>query len=160
MQRYKTFCLFLICCCCCCSITIMFNSLWLHEQAPLSSTISLSLLKFKYSELIVLSSCLILCHSLVLLPSDFPSIKVFSNESALCIMWPKYWSFNFNISPSNECSGLISFRINWFHLLVVQGTLESLLPTPQFKSIGIHHSAFFMVQLTSIWDYWENHSFD
>ena len=117
MQRYKTFCLSLICCYCCCSITIMSNSLWPHVQAPLSSTISLSLLKFMYIEFIVLSSCLILCHSLVLLPSNFPSIQVFSNESAFCIMWPKYWSFNFNISPSNECSGLISFRINCFDLL-------------------------------------------
>ena len=86
-------------------------------QAPLSSTISLSLLKFTYIELVVLFSCLILCHSLVLFPSIFSSIKVFSNESAPRIMWPKYWSFNFNISPSNECSGLISFRIDCFDLL-------------------------------------------
>ena len=98
-------------------------------QAPLSSTISLSLLKLMSIESVMPSNHLILCRLLLLLPSILPSIKVFSNESALYIRWPKYWSFS--ISPSSEYSGLISFRIVWFHLLAVQGT-----PTPQFKSIN------------------------
>ena len=85
------------------------------------------------------------CHSLLLLPSKFPSIRVFSNESALCIRWPKYWSFSLSISPSNEYSGLISFRIDWLDLLAVQGTLKSS-PAPQFESINF--SAFFMIQLS------------
>ena len=87
-----------------------------------------------------------LCHPLFLLPSIFPCIRVFSNESALCIRWPKYWSFSFNISPSNEFSGLISSRMDWLGLLAVQGTLKSS-PTPQFKSINSLVSAFFIVQL-------------
>ena len=86
-------------------------------------------------ELVMLSNHLILCHPL-LLPSIFPSIRMFSNESVLCIRWPKYWSFSFSISPSNEHSGLISFRIDWFDLFEVQGTLKSLLPALQFKSIN------------------------
>src|SRR5574340_944839 len=92
------------------------------------------------------SNHLILCHPL-LLPSIFPSIRVFSNELVLHIRWPKYWSFSFSISPSNEYSGLISFRFDWLDLLVVQGTLKSF-PTPQFKSIISSHSAFFTVQLS------------
>ena len=93
-------------------------------------------------------SHLILYHPLLLLPSIFPSIRVFSNESALCIRWPKYWSFSFSINPSNECSGLISFRINRFHLLAVQWTLKSLLQNHSPKTSILWHSAFFMVQLS------------
>ena len=89
---------------------------------------------------------LILCHSLLLLPSIFPSIRVFSNESLLHIRWPKYWSFSFNISPSNEYSGLISFRMDWLGLLAVQGTLKSLLQHHSSKSSILCHSDFFMVQ--------------
>ena len=90
---------------------------------------------------------LILCHPLLLLPSIFPSIGVFTNESTLCIRWPKYWSFSFSIIPSNEYSGLISFRIDWFDLLAVQGTLKSLLQHPSWKASVLQCSAFFMVQL-------------
>ena len=104
------------------------------HQAPLSFRISQSLLKFISTELMMLSNHLILCHPLLLLPSIFPSIRVFSNELVLLIKWPKCWSFSFSISLSNEHSGLISFRIDWFDL-VVQGTLESS-PTLQFKSIN------------------------
>ena len=93
-------------------------------------------------------------------PSIFPSIKVFSNEPALCIRWLKYWSFNFNISPSSEHSGLISFRMDWLDLLAVQGTLKSLLQYHSSKASILWHSAFFIVQLTPIHDYWKNHSFD
>ena len=93
-------------------------------------------------------------------PSVFPSIKVFSNESALCIRWPKYWSFSFSISPSNEYSGLISFGIDWCDLLAVQGTLKSLLQHHSSKASILWHSAFLTVQLTSVHDYWKNHSFD
>ena len=94
------------------------------------------------------SSHLILCHSLFFLPSIFPSIRVFSNESALCIRWPKYWSFSFNISPSNEHPGLISFRMDWLDLLAVQGTLNSLLQHHSSKASILQHSAFFIVQLS------------
>ena len=103
---------------------------------------------------------LILSHPLLFLPSVFPSIRVFSNELVLCIRLTKYWSFSFSISPSNEYLGLISFRIDWLDLLAVQGTLESS-PTPQFKSI--HSSVLSLLYsptLTSIYDYWKNHSFD
>ena len=96
------------------------------------------------------SNHLILCRPLLLLPSIFPSIKVFSNESALCIRWPKYWSFNFNISPSNEYSGLISFRMDWLDLLAVQGTLKSLLQHHSSKASILRCSAFFTVQLSCI----------
>ena len=91
---------------------------------------------------------LILCHPLFLLPSIFPSIKVFSNESVFCIRWPKYWSFSFNISLSNEYSGLISFRIGWLDLLAVQGTLKSLLQHHSSKASILQHSAFFIVQIS------------
>ena len=94
-------------------------------QAPLSSTVFRSFLKFMFIELVILSNHLILCHPLFLLPSVFPSIRVFSSESALYIRWPKYWSFSFSSSPCNEYLGLISFRIGWFDLLAVQGTQES-----------------------------------
>ena len=93
------------------------------------------------------SSHLILCRPL-LLPSIFPSIRVFSNESALCIRWPKYWSFSFSISPTNEYSGLISFRMDWLYLLAVQGTLKSLLQYHSSKASILRHSAFFIVQLS------------
>ena len=99
------------------------------HQASLSLTISWSLPKFMSIESAMVSDHLVLCHPLLLLPLIFPSIRVFSNESTLCIWWPKYWSFSFSISPSNEYSGLISLRIDWFDLLAVQGTLESLLNT-------------------------------
>ena len=93
------------------------------------------------------SNHLILCHPLLLLPSIFPSIRVFSNESVLCIRWPKYWSFSFSISPSNEHPGLISFRIDWLDLLAVQGTLKSLLQHHTSKASILRCSAFFIVQL-------------
>ena len=112
-------------------------------------------------ELVMPSNHLILCHPLLLLPSIFPSIRVFSNESALCIRWPKYWSFSFNVSPSNEHSGLIPFRMDWLDLLAVQGTLKSLLQHHSSKASILWWSAFFIVPiLTSIHDYWKNHSLD
>ena len=94
------------------------------------------------------SNHLILCHPLLLLPSIFPSIRVFSNESAFCIRWPKYWSFSFNISPSNEHTGLISFRMDWLDLLAVQGSLKSLLQHHSSKASILWLSAFFIVQLS------------
>ena len=106
----------------------LFTTPWtIAGQASLSFTISQTLPKFMSTELMMPSNHLILCHPLFLLPSIFPSIRVFSNESAFCIRWPKYWSFSFNISPSNGYSGLISFRIDWFDLLAIQGTLKSFL---------------------------------
>ena len=102
---------------------------------------------------------LILCCPLLLLPSIFPSIMVFSNESALHIRWPKYWSFNLSLSPSNEYSGLISLRINWFDFLAVQGALKSLLQHHSLKASILWTLMFFMVQLTFVHDYWKNHSF-
>ena len=114
------------------------------RQASLSITSSWNLLKLMYSEWAILSKHLILCHPLLLLPSLFPSIRVFSNESVLHIRWPKYWSFSFNISPSNEHSGLISFRMDWLDLLAVQGTLKSLLQHHSSKPSFLQCSAFFM----------------
>ena len=111
-------------------------------------------------KLVMPSKYLIPCHPLLLLPSIFPSIRVFSNESAVCIRWPKCWSFSFSISPSKEYSGLISLRIDWFDLLAAQGTLNSLLQHHSLKASFLRCSAFFMVQLTSENDYWEDHSFD
>ena len=99
-------------------------------------------------ESVLLSNHLILCHPLLLLPSIFPSIRVFSNESALCIRWPKYWSFSFSISPSNEYSGLISFRMDWLDLLAVQGSLKSLLQHHSLKASILLCSVFFIVQLS------------
>ena len=113
-------------------------------QASLSFTISWSLLKFMYIESVIPSNHLILCHSLLLLPSIFPSIRVFSNESVLPIKWSKYWRFSFSISPSNEYSWLISFRIDWFDLLTVQGILKSLLQHHNSKASVLWHSAFFI----------------
>ena len=118
------------------------------HQAPLSSTISQSLLKFTSIELIMLSNHFILCCPLLLLPSILHSIRVFSNESALCIKWPKYCSFCFSISPSNEYSGLIFFRIDWLYLLAVRGTLKSLLQHHSSKATILRCSAFFTVQLS------------
>ena len=117
------------------------------HQASLSITNSRSLFKLMSIESVMTSSHLILCHPLLLLPSIFPSIRVFSNESALRIRWPKYWSFNFNISPSNGHSGLISFRMDWLDLLAVQGTLKSLLQHHSSKASILWRSAFFTVQL-------------
>ena len=114
----------------------------------LSFAISWSLLRFVSIEAVMPSSHLILCHPLLLLPSIFPSIQVFSSESALCMRWPKYWSFSFNISPSNEHSGLISFRMDWLDLLAVQENLKSLLQHHSSKASVLRHSAFFMVQLS------------
>ena len=118
------------------------------HQASLSFTNSQSLLKLMAIELVMPFNHLILCHLLLLLPSIFPSIRVFSNESVLCIRWPKYWSFSFCISPSSECSELISFRIHWFDILEVQGTFKSLLQHHSSKASVLQHSAFFMVQLS------------
>ena len=131
-----------------CSVVSYSATLWTAaHQASLSFTISQSLLKLIFIESVMPSNCLILCHPL-LLPSVFLSIRVFSNKSVLCIRWPKYWSFSFSISPSNEYSGLISFRIDWFDFLAVQGTLKSLLQYHNPKASILQHSAFFMVQLS------------
>ena len=118
------------------------------RQASLSITNSRSLLKLTSIESVIPSNHLILCHPLLLLPSIFPSIRVFSNESALRIRWPKYWSFSVSISPSNEHPGLISFRMDWLDLLAVQGTLKSLLQHHSSKASVLLCSAFFMVQLS------------
>ena len=117
-------------------------------QASLSTTNFWSLLKLMSIESVMLSNHLIVCPPLLLLPSIFPSIRVFSNELALHIRWPKYWSISFSIGPSNEYSGLISFRINWFGLLAVQGTLKSLFQQHNLKASVLQHSAFFMVQIS------------
>ena len=117
-------------------------------QASLSITSSWNLLKLMSIESVMPSNHLILCHPLLLLPSNFPSIRVFSNELVLSIRWPNYWSFSFNISPSNEYSGLISFRKNWLDLLAVQRTLKSLLQHHSSKTSILWHSAFFIVQLS------------
>ena len=111
-------------------------------------TNSWSLLKLMSIESVMPSNHLILCCPLLLPPSIFPSIRVFSNESVLCIRWPDYWSFSFSCSPSNEYSGLISFRMDWLDLLAVQGTLKSLLPHHSLKASILQHSAFFTVQLS------------
>ena len=118
------------------------------RQASLSITNSLSLLKLMFIKSVMPSNHLILCHPLLLLPSIFSSSRVFSNESVLHIRWPKYWSFSLRISPSYEYSGLISFKIDWFDLLAVQGTLKSLLQHHSSKASILWCSAFFMVQLS------------
>ena len=138
-----------------CSSVQLLSHVWLFEtqwtaacQASLSVTnfwISPKLMSF---ELVMPSNHLILCHPLLLLPSIFPSIRVFSNESALCIRWPKYWNFSVNISPSNEHPGLISFKMDWLDLLAVQGTLKSLLQYNSSKASILWCSAFFIVQLS------------
>ena len=140
------------------SCSVMSSSLQPHGLQCF--TVSWSLLRLMSIESVVPSKYLILCHPLLLLPSIFPSIRVFSKQSALCIRWPKYWSFRFNISPANEYLGLISFRVDWFHLLAVQGTLKSLLQYYSLKASIPWLSAFIMVQLTSVHDYWRNHSLD
>ena len=117
-------------------------------QATLSFTISQSLLKLMSIELVMPSNYLILCHPRLLLPSIFPSIRVFPKESVLHIRWPKYWSFSFNISPSNEHSGLLFFRMDWLDLLAVQGTLKSLLQHHSSKASILGCSAFFIAQLS------------
>ena len=129
-------------------------------HASLSVTNSWSLLKLMSIESVMPSNHLILCCPLLLLLSILRIIRVFSNESVLHIRWPKYWSFSFSISPFNEYSGLISFRIDWVDFLAVQGTQESS-PTPQFKSINSSAlSLLYSPTLTSIHDYWKNQSFD
>ena len=140
------------------------------RQASLSITNFLSLLKLMSIESVMPSNHLILCCPLLLVPSIFPSIRVFTNESVLLIRCPKYWSFSFNISPSNEHPGLISFRMDWLDLLAVQGTLKSLLQHHSSKASIFRCSAFFTVQLshpflysptlTSIYNYCKYHSFD
>ena len=130
----------------------LFETPWTAEQqASLSPTISQSLLNIMSIESVMLSNHLILCHPLLLLPSFFPSIRVFSNELALRIGWPKYWSFSFSISPSNESSRLISFRIDWFDLFAVQGTLRSLIQHHNSKPSSRRHSTFFMVQVSLLY---------
>ena len=129
-------------------------------QASLSITSSQSLLKLMSIESVMSSNHLILCCPLLLLPSIFPSIRVFSNKSVLPIRWTKYWSFSFSISPSNEYSGVISFRMDWLDVLAVQGTQESS-PTPQFKSMSSSMLSFLhSPALTSNHDHWKNHSLD
>ena len=129
------------------------------HQASLSITNSWSLLKLMSIKSVMPSNYLILCYPLILPPSIFPSIRIFSNESALHIRRPKYWSFSFSISPSNEYLKLISFRIDWFDLLAVQGTQKSS-SAPQFESINFWCSTFFWSNVIFVHDYWKNHSFD
>ena len=127
-------------------------------QASLSITNSQSPPKPMSTESVMPSNHLILCRPLLLLPSIFPSIRVFSKESALHVRWPKYWSFSFSISPSNEYSRLISFRMDWLNLLAVQRTLKSLLQHHTSKASILRLSFFYSPTLTSIHDYWKNHS--
>jgi len=130
-------------------------------QASLSITNSQSLLKLMYIESVMSSNHLIFCRPLLLRPSILPSIRVFSSESVLCTRWTKYWSFSFSISPSNEYSGLISFTMDWLNLHAVQRDSQEYSPTPQFKSINsLALSFLYNPNLTSIHDYWKNHSFD
>ena len=134
------------------------NHVWLIEnhwiaahQTSLSITNSQGFLKLMFVESVMPSNHLILCCPLLLLPSIFPSIRVFPNESVLRIRWPKYWSFSFSISPSKEYSALISFRMDWLDPLAVQGTLKSLLQHHSSKASILRHSAFFIVQLSITW---------
>ena len=140
------------------SVTQSCLTLWSHglqhDRLPCPS-LSLTLLKLTSIELVIPLNHFILCRSLHLMPSVFPSIREFSNEWTLYIRWLKYWSFSFSINPSNEYSGFISFRIDWFDLLAVQGNLKSLLQHHNSKASILWHSAFCMVQLTSIHDYWK-----
>ena len=129
------------------------------RQASLSIINSQSLLKLMSIDSVMLSNHLILCHPFLLLPSIFPSIRVFFKESTLCIRWPKYWSFSFSISPSNEYSGMISIKIDSFDLLAPRNSQES--STPQFETINsLVLSLVYGPTLTSIYEYWKNHSFD
>ena len=136
----------------CQSLVRLFMTPW-TAACPASQAlkISLNLLKFMFIASVMPSNHLTLCHPLLLLPSIFPSMRVFTSDSALRIRWPKYWSFRWSISPSNEYSGLISFRIDWFDLLAVQGTLKSLLQHHSWKASILWHSAFFMVQLSQLY---------
>ena len=143
------------------SRVLLFATAWSAAyQAPLSSTISQSWLEFMFIESAMLSKHLILCHSFPLLPSIFPSIRVFSDEPALPIRWPKYWSFSFSNSSSSEHSGLISFTMDLFYLLAVQGTHKSLLQHHNSKASVLQRSTFFMVQLSHLYmPTGKNHSF-
>ena len=146
------------------SRSVVSNSLWphglQHARPPLSNTNSRSLLKLMAIESVMASNHLIICHPLLLQPSIFSSIRVFSNKSALHIRWPKDWSFSFSINHSNKYSGLILFKMDWLDLLAVQGTLKSS-PTQQFKSTNSSVLNFlYSPVLTSIHDYWKNHSLD
>ena len=141
--------------CCCSSVAqscpTLCNPTACSTPASLSFTISQSLLKLMSIESVMPSNHLILCHPLLLLPSIFPSIRVFSNELVLCIRWPKYWNFSFSISPSNEYSGLMSFRIDWFDLLA---NSQESSPAPQFKSVNsLVLSFLYSPTITSIHDY-------
>ena len=140
----------------------LFTTPWTTAcQASLSITNSQSLLKLMSIESVMPSNHLILCHSLLLLPSIFPSIRVFANQSLLCIRWLKYWNFSFSISPSNEYSGLISFSMDWLDLFAVQGTLKSLLQHHSSKASILWHSGFFVVQLSHPYiTTGKKHSFD
>ena len=148
---------------CCCSVAKSCLTLCnpMNRSTPSLPALHclLSLLKFISTESVKTSNHLILCHSLLLLPSIFPSIRVFSSESALH-RWSKYWSFSFSTSPSNEYSGLISLRIDWLDLLAVQGTLKSLLQHHNSKASVLQYSVFFMVQRSHPHGMWKNHSFD
>ena len=130
-------------------------------QGSLSFTISWRLLKLMFTELVLPSNHLIFCHPLLHLPSIFPSIRVFSSESVLCIRWPEYWSFSFSISPANEYWGLISYRIDWFDLLAVWGILKSLLQHHIFMASVLRRSAFLIVQFSHPYmTTWKSHSFE
>ena len=140
-----------------CCVQLIANAWTAACKASLSITVSWSLLKFLSVESVMPSNHLIFCCPLLLLPSIFPSIRVFSNDSAFHIRWTKFWSFCFNISPSNEYSGLVSFRIDWFDLLEVQGTLKSLFQHHSLKATILWCSAFFTVpcfSLTSLRRHW------
>ena len=133
------------------SHVLLFVTPWTAaRQASLSITNPRSLLKLMSIKLVMSSNHLILCRPLLLLPSIFPSIRVFSNESVLCIRWPKYWNFSFNISPSNEYLGLTSFRLDWLDLLAAQGTLKTYLQCQSSKAAIFQFSAFFMAQLSHL----------
>ena len=142
-------CNLLFCCCLVTKSCLTFGTPWTAAcQAPLSFTVSQSLLKLMSIGLLMPSSHLILCGPLLLLPSILPNIRVFADELALHIRWPKYWRFSFSISPSNEYSGVISFRMDWLNLLAVQGTLKSLLLHHSSKASILWCSAFFIVQFS------------
>ena len=129
-------------------------------QASLAITNSRAYSKLMYIQSVMPSNQLILCRPPLLLPSLFPSIRVFTNQSVLRIRWPKYWSFSFSISPSNEYSGLINFRIYWFDLLPIQATFKSLLQHHSSKRSILWCPALYSPTLTSLHDYWKNHSID
>ena len=131
-----------------CSVRLFVTPCTAERQASLSITNSQRLPKLMSIESVMPSNHLILCHPLLLLPSIFPRIRVFSNKSALRIRWPKYWNFSFNISPSNEHPGLISFSMDWLDLFAVLGTLKSILQHHSSKASILQHSAFFIVQLS------------